>query len=88
MGADRPWRTWASTNRWQRDRHFRPGRQLPAKFDISSYAGKEVTLEFAFYRGQGVAFDNLGFVNVPEPSTWALLGVGLAALGWRGGRKL
>jgi hypothetical protein len=56
-------------------------------FDISAYAGKEVTLEFAFYRGQIQMFDNLGFVSVPEPSTWALFGVGAAAILCVGRRK-
>lgn len=51
-------------------------------FDISGFAGQEVTLEFAFYRGQGQLFDNLGFISVPEPETWALLGLGATVLGW------
>ncbi len=49
--------------------------------DVTPFAGKEVDLEVAFYHGQSLTFDILGFNSVPEPSTWALLGLGAVALG-------
>jgi hypothetical protein len=55
--------------------------------DVSPYAGKEVALEFLVESGWSIRFDILGFVPVPEPSTWALLGVGAAALFCIGRRK-
>jgi len=47
---------------------------------VSAFAGQEVKLEFVFPGGmfRNYSFDIYGFV--PEPSTWALLGVGGPAL--------
>lgn len=55
--------------------------------DVSPYAGQEVNLEFLVESGWSIRFDILGFVPIPEPSTWALLGTGLAALLWFSRRK-
>ena len=55
--------------------------------DVSRFAGQEVDLEFLVGSGASIRFDILGFVPVPEPSTWALLGSGLAALLWLSRRK-
>jgi hypothetical protein len=48
--------------------------------DVSRYAGQEVDLEFLVAPGASIRFDILGFVPVPEPSAWALFGVGAAAV--------
>lgn len=59
--------------------------------DVSRFAGQTVDLEFRViqgpFEGVGFGFDILGFQTVPEPSTYALLGVGLAALGWHSLRR-
>ena len=55
--------------------------------DVSPYAGQEVNLEFLVSSGDSIRFDILGFVPIPEPSTWALLGTGLAAVCWLTRRK-
>lgn len=48
--------------------------------DVSRFAGQSVKFEFVFQgRGDGV-FDILGFTQVPEPSTWALMAVGSVVL--------
>ncbi len=65
------------------DSELHPNRVI----DVVPFAGKEVDLEIAFYHGQGLSFDILGFTSVPEPSTWALLGLGAVALGIGSGRK-
>ena len=55
--------------------------RAPFNIDVSKYAGQEVTLEFELTKSG--FFDVMGFVPVPEPSTWALFSVGAAAmLGW------
>ena len=48
--------------------------------DVSGFAGREVKLEFVFPGGplHFYSFDINGFV--PEPSTWALFGLGAVAL--------
>ncbi|HAB19160.1 MAG TPA: PEP-CTERM sorting domain-containing protein [Verrucomicrobiota bacterium] len=51
--------------------------------DVTSLAGKEVTLEFVLQPGLAAEFDVVGFTSVPEPFTWALLGLGLGALVWQ-----
>ena len=50
--------------------------------DISGYAGQEVNLEFLVRREDSIRFDIFGFTSVPEPSTYALFGVGAALLWW------
>ena len=55
---------------------------------VSAYAGQEVELEFVLGPRTSLFFDIAGFTSVPEPSTWALLGLGgLAAFGWAGRRR-
>ena len=55
--------------------------------DLSSYAGKELDLRFTILPGTSqngsLVLDGIQFSTaaVPEPSTWALLGLGAAALG-------
>ena len=51
--------------------------------DVSKYAGTEARLDFVFPRGSYNEFDVVGFLTVPEPSTWALLGIGTASLAWQ-----
>jgi hypothetical protein len=52
--------------------------------DVSAFAGREVTLQFTSFPLVGypnsLTLDNIAFINVPEPSTWALLGLGALAL--------
>ncbi len=48
--------------------------------DLSIYGGQGINLEFLVRAGESARFDILGFTSVPEPSTWALLGVGTAAI--------
>ena len=52
------------------------------EFPVSAYAGQEVELQFVLGPRTGLFFDISGFTSVPEPSTWALLGLGGSALGW------
>jgi len=56
---------------------------FPVPVDVSRWAGQEVDLEFLVRAGDSARLDVLGFTNVPEPSTWALLGLGAAALVWQ-----
>jgi hypothetical protein len=55
--------------------------------DISAYAGREVDLRFTSFGDppypNSLVLDSIAFINVPEPSTWALFGLGAAVLGWR-----
>ena len=55
--------------------------------DVSAYAGQQVKLEFVFPGGPATDFDITGFIATPEPSTYALLGIGGALLWWQGSRK-
>ena len=48
--------------------------------DVSRYAGQSIDLEFLIPKGGSTRLDIFGFTPVPEPSTWALFGVGAAAL--------
>lgn len=55
--------------------------------DVTRYAGREVTLRFtAFNLGpagpNSLILDDVSFVPIPEPSTWALFGLATVALGW------
>lgn len=50
--------------------------------DVSGYSGQVATIEFVFRQGFSGRFDIYGFTQIPEPSTWALFGVGTVALGW------
>jgi len=50
--------------------------------DVSGYAGQVATIEFVFRQGFSGGFDIFGFTQIPEPSTWALFGVGAVASGW------
>lgn len=55
-------------------------------FNIARFAGQTVTLDFHLRQNppefSSVFFDIAGFTQVPEPSTWALFGVGAAGLAW------
>ena len=55
--------------------------------DISRYAGQSIDLEFLLPRGGSTRLDIFGFTPVPEPSTWALFGVGAAAVLYFARRK-
>lgn len=52
--------------------------------DVARFAGQSVDLEFSVlqrpFQSVGMGFDILGFKPVPEPSIWALFGVGAAAI--------
>lgn len=57
--------------------------------NVSPFAGKEVTLDLTFPEYYYGAFDIYGFfdrngnlITIPEPSTYALFGLGSAGLGW------
>jgi hypothetical protein len=56
------------------------------RVDVSAYAGQEVKLEFVFPSGplHYFSFDIHGFV--PEPSVWAMLGLGGLAV-WLARRR-
>ena len=55
--------------------------------NVSSYAGQTVNLEFTFQPYGGIQFDIAGFTTTPEPSTYALFGVGAVMLWWQSRRK-
>lgn len=60
--------------------------------DVSDWAGKTAELRFTvgpgdYPRGAGgpladIEFSSIPVAAIPEPSTWALLATGLAAVGW------
>ena len=54
--------------------------------DVSGFAGQQVKLEFVFPKG-GNDFDITGFTIAPEPSTYALFGLGAALLWWQRRRR-
>ena len=56
--------------------------------NVSEFAGRKVKLEFIIpVSGGGTFFDIGGFVTIPEPSTYALLGLGAAILWWQRSRQ-
>ena len=54
--------------------------------NVSAFAGQQVSLEFVFPKG-GSTFDIAGFTIAPEPSTYALFGLGAVALWWQFRRR-
>jgi hypothetical protein len=60
---------------------------LQKQVDVRAFAGKEILLEFIIPEKLSVILDVRGFSVVPEPSAWALLGVGALALCWVSRRK-
>ena len=54
--------------------------------NVSGFAGQQVSLEFVFPKG-GSIFDIAGFTIAPEPSTYALFGLGAALLWWQHRRR-
>ena len=60
--------------------------------DVSRFAGRTVDLEFRViqfpFQSVGMSFDILGFKPVPEPSTWALFGIGASVVFCIGRRKI
>jgi len=55
--------------------------------NLSAYAGEDIELRFEFRQVQNQALqvhviDGLAFSNIPEPSTFVLLGLGGLGLGW------
>jgi len=63
-----------------------PNRTAFPSVAVSRFAGQVVDLDFHVVQvpGSGAlfSFDVIGFTQVPEPSTWALFGVGGAVIGW------
>jgi PEP-CTERM motif len=55
--------------------------------DVSAYAGQDVDLKFTFGNNSFHAFDIAGFTTTPEPSTYALFGLGAVLLWWQSRRK-
>jgi hypothetical protein len=55
--------------------------------DVAKYAGQEAELKIVFPAARGYLFDIQGFTAVPEPSTCALLAMGMGWLGWVGWRR-
>lgn len=48
--------------------------------DVSEFAGKEVELKFVTGNAGWYGLDNITFLSVPEPSTWALIACGSAVV--------
>ncbi len=59
-----------------------------AVLDVTRFAGQEVSLEFVLRYGGSARFDIFGFTPIPEPSTWALCGVGGIVLLCLGKRRI
>lgn len=55
----------------------------PTTWDVSSYQGKDVELKFHVKPGSIRDFDIIGFTTVPEPSEFAMLGLGFGLMGWQ-----
>jgi hypothetical protein len=51
--------------------------------DLSKFSGTEVKFEIRFPKSYVGTFDILGFTTVPEPSEYAMLGLGLGVIGWQ-----
>jgi hypothetical protein len=55
--------------------------------DVSNWSGRTVNLEFRFQPDAFLGFDVGGFTSAPEPSTWALFGLGAGVIGWQAWRR-
>jgi hypothetical protein len=55
--------------------------------DLSGFSGRDVKLEFRFTKAYASVFDIYGFTTVPEPSEYAMLGLGLGVIGWQAWKR-